>query len=251
MNYKSHISLKSITMNYPIYGDTSKNWRRFSKNLSTAGHIDDDAKIRVVHALQDFSLEINQGDRVALLGGNGAGKTTLLKVISGIYQPTEGILKTKGKITTILGTGFGLDDEASGYQNILLGGIILGYNKREILSKTKDIEEFTELGEFLNLPLRTYSSGMRSRLAFAIATCMKPEILVIDEGLGTGDANFFQKARRRIDNFLKSANILVFASHSNEMLKAFCNKGIVLKNGTHQFYGPLDEAIQFYKENQS
>lgn len=241
------ISLKNICLDYPILGYTPKITRKLL-SLASAGQISSGEKSHYIRSLDGVTLDLRPGDKLAIIGGNGAGKTTLLKVIAGIYQPTKGIRRISGRITSILGTGFGLDDEATGYQNIFLGGIALGFTYKEMKSCVVDIEDFTELGNFLNMPLRTYSSGMRARLAFAIATCMHPDILVIDEGIGTGDASFIDKAQKRLETFLSKASILIIASHSNSLLETFCNKCLLMKNGRNEFFGDLKKGIKLYKD---
>ena len=200
-------------------------------SLASAGIISSNEKYNFVKGLDCINLELKAGDRLGIIGGNGAGKTTLLKTIAGIYSPTGGERKVNGHITTLISTGFGMDDEATGYQNIILGGLALGFSKEEMLDRYSDIEAFTELGNFLNMPLKTFSAGMRLRLAFAIATCIEPEILLIDEGIGAGDAEFYEKAKNRVHHFVKKAAILVIASHSDDLIKQFCNKAIYMAHG--------------------
>lgn len=245
----AEIILKDLSLSYPVYGHQARSLRGHLLSLANAGKIKAGDKTIQVESLSHLNLHLKPGDRLALIGGNGAGKTTLLKTISGIYTPTKGEKIVIGKMTSILGSGFGLDEEASGYQNILLGGVILGFSLKEMRAKFEDIENFTELGDYLNMPLRTYSAGMRVRLAFAIATCVRPDILVIDEGIGVGDAAFFEKMHSRLDEFLSPDSILIMASHVESLLRDFCNKCLYLKNGEAVFFGPIETGLKKYTDD--
>ncbi len=241
------ITLKNLNLNYPIMGGTYS--RLFAKqvlSLVSAGTIKSNNNVRYVSALTDINLSLVEGDKLAIIGGNGAGKTTLLKVISGIYTPTSGVRDIDGIVTPILGSGFGLDDESDGYENIIMGGIALGHSRKEMISRINDIAEFTELGEFLNLPFRTYSAGMKARLAFAITTSMDPDILAIDEGIGAGDESFLNKAQQRIESLYSKARIMILATHDAGLLKQLCNKAIVMKNGQIVYQGDVQSALDFY-----
>jgi ABC-2 type transport system ATP-binding protein/lipopolysaccharide transport system ATP-binding protein len=244
------VELKDVSLDYPVYDYSSLSLQKTIVSLASAGSIskpkDGVIKVRSVNKL---SLELKAGDKLAIIGGNGAGKTSLLKLIAGIYEPSTGHRKVSGKITTILGTGFGFDEEATGYQNIMLGGIALGYSLNEMKECIVDIAEFSELGEFLNMPLRTYSAGMRARLAFGIATCKRPDIVIIDEGIGAGDAHFIEKANQRLERFLNDASIMIMASHSNGLLEKFCNKCLYMKNGKALFLGDLKKGIAMYNKD--
>lgn len=243
------IVLQNVVLDYPIYNLSPRFLSKKILSLATAGVISSAQSYKYVRSLDDINLSLKSGDRLAIIGGNGAGKTTLLKVLAGIYHPSSGQRTVSGSITTILGTGFGLDEDSTGYENIVLGGIALGQTAKTMKSKIPEIEAFTELGEFLSLPLRTYSAGMRARLAFAIATSVYPDILIIDEGLGAGDQAFFNKANQRLEEFSLNAKILIIASHDNSLLRKFCNKGVVLHHGKLLFHGTLEESLQYYAEN--
>lgn len=203
-----------------------------------------------VEALRDVSFAVRAGERVALIGRNGAGKTTLLKIIAGIYTPTCGRISTTGKVAALIDPSLGTEGDATGYENIFLAGMNMGFSRAEIKHRLPEIEEFTELGNFLNLPLRTYSMGMRSRLSFAIATSIEPEILVVDEMIGTGDSAFFEKASKRIATLMDRSAILIFASHSKESVRKFCNKAILLDRGNMKAFGPVDEVIAQYEDSE-
>lgn len=244
------IELKNVVLSYPVYDYSMLSLQRTLVSLASAGSISKPHN-GVVHikAVDGLSLSLKHGDRLAIVGGNGAGKTSLLKMIAGIYEPSHGKCTVEGKITTILGTGFGLDEEATGYQNIVLGGIALGYSKKDMEDCIDDVAEFSELGEFLNMPLRTYSAGMRARLAFGIATCKRPDIVIIDEGIGAGDSSFYEKANKRLERFLGNASILIIASHSDDILKRFCNKCLCLSHGKQEFLGSLEDGLKYYKDS--
>lgn len=247
------IDLDNITLEYPVYNYSSLSLKSaLISTLRSTGAISGMGSSHVkVRSVDNVSLRVRSNDRVAIIGGNGAGKTSLLKVISGIYEPSAGERRVSGRVTTLLGTGFGLDDEATGYQNIVLGGIALGYTREEMVESFDEIASFTQLGDFLNMPLRTYSAGMRAQLAFAIATCREPEILLIDEGIGAGDAAFYKKANARVEQFVASSSILVMASHSEELLGRFCNKCLYMQSGKPLFYGDYQEGIEMYRRDYS
>lgn len=243
------IELKNITLDYPVYDYRALSLRFALTSLVSAGTISAPEKgVAHVRAVEGISFNLQQGDRLALIGGNGAGKTSLLKTIAGIYEPSYGAVNIQGCVTTILGTGFGLDDEATGYHNIILGGIAMGYRLSQMEAAIENIANFTELGKFLGMPMRTYSAGMRARLAFAIATCHQPDILLIDEGIGAGDASFYNKAKARLDTFLEDASILVLASHAEDLLERFCNKCLLLNHGKQIFFGELGEGLARYAQ---
>jgi ABC-type polysaccharide/polyol phosphate transport system ATPase subunit len=200
-------------------------------------------------ALGGITATFKAGDRVALIGKNGSGKSTLLRVLSGIYQPTAGSLEIHGTISSLLDIGVGLHPDATGYENIILMGVLHGKTRSEMRGKFEEIETFTELKDFLKLPVSTYSSGMRLRLAFGIATCMESDILMIDEVIGVGDHTFIEKAQTRMKHLMNKSQILVLASHATSILKQFCNKAMVLDKGKCTFFGELEQGIQFYEAN--
>lgn len=186
---------------------------------------------RFVAALDGVSFELKSGDRLGLVGANGAGKTTLLKVLYGIYQPTGGRLDITGRVDALFNINLGFRSEATGRRNILLRGLINGWSKEKIAALTDEIIEFSELGEFIDMPFKSYSQGMATRLAFSIATAMDPEILLIDEWIGAGDASFQEKAKKRMDELAERAGIIVLASHNAELLKKTCNRTLELEKG--------------------
>ena len=199
-----------------------------------------------MEALRDVSLQFTPGDRVALVGSNGAGKTTLLRVMAGIYEPVTGRVRTTGRISPMFDIGLGIDAELSGYDNIRLRGRILGLTSQEIEEKLPDIVAFTELGDYLDLPVRTYSSGMMTRLTFAVATSFSPEILLMDEWIVAGDNAFMAKAEDRIGSFVAKASILVLASHSTEICRRWCNKAVWMDQGQVKGIGTVEDILNAY-----
>lgn len=198
-------------------------------------------------ALNGINLKIGKGDRVGLLGQNGAGKSTLLRVMAKIYAPTSGVMQINGEISNLFDVNLGLNVEATGYENILNLGIMRGWSKKAAYSVVEDIESFTELGEFLKKPVCTYSTGMQMKLVFAVATALPPEIVLIDEIIGAGDARFMKKATLRIENMVDKSDILVLTSHSNEIIQRFCNKVAILEQGKVVFFGGVEEGIEAYQ----
>ncbi|MGW5723169.1 ABC transporter ATP-binding protein [Amycolatopsis sp. NPDC003865] len=205
-----------------------------------------DAKTRSMKK-QDITLSLEEGDRVGLVGHNGAGKSTLLRLLSGIYEPTRGSSRVVGRIAPVFDLGVGLDPEVSGRENILIRGLFLGMNRRQMEKRIDDIAEFTELGDYLHLPLRTYSAGMRVRLALGVVTTIDPEILILDEGLGAIDAGFLAKARSRLVDLARRSGVLVFASHSDELLAELCTTALWMDEGRIRMSGSLREVIDTYK----
>ncbi len=199
-------------------------------------------------ALSNINLDIKNGTRLALIGRNGSGKSSLLKVLAQIYKPTIGKISTQGNISTLFNINIGLSEESTGYENIILMAIMRGYKKNEMTSLIKDVENFTELGKFLHYPVRTYSAGMRVKLSFAISTAVSTDIMLIDEIIGVGDNHFIHKAKNRIKNTLQKSDIIVLASHSNDILQEFCNVGLILDKGRVLFYGDIKDAIYKYKK---
>ncbi len=226
-----HINLKSIWVRFPIYDAKQRSFKRTMISAATGGKISTTNKITFIEALQDISLHIQEGERVALIGHNGSGKTTLLRVIAGVYTPVSGQVDIKGKITSLLDSRLGMDYDSTGFENIRLRGMLLGLSPKHLTNFIDQIIEFSELGDFLNMPVRTYSSGMVLRLAFSISTCIEPEILLMDEWLNVGDDAFKKKAEGRLDSFVKKAGILVFANHEQEIVDQLATRQIFLEHG--------------------
>jgi homopolymeric O-antigen transport system ATP-binding protein len=204
-----------------------------------------------VRALENVSLKLGHGDRLGILGHNGSGKSTLLRVLAGVYVPTSGRVSIEGRVSPLFNTSPGLDADDTGYENILTCGLFLGMSREEITAKTSEIAAFTELGDYLNLPVRTYSAGMLTRLGFAIATAIDPEILLLDEGLGAGDARFAEHAKGRVDSLVERSSILVLASHSEELIRSMCNRVLLLEAGRVATVGSVDDVIATYRRRSS
>lgn len=207
---------------------------------------DDRNPIREIHALRDVSLRLRAGDRLGIIGGNGAGKSTLLKLLAGIYEPTRGVRRVVGRISSLFELSLGFEMEASGRQNILYRGYLQGETPRSMRKKLDEIAEFSELGEFLDTPVRYYSAGMLVRLAFSIATAIEPEILLVDEVLSAGDLAFQEKARKRMREMMSKAQVLVVVSHDLDSLRRICDRGIWLDHGQVRAEGPMDHVIAAY-----
>jgi ABC-2 type transport system ATP-binding protein/lipopolysaccharide transport system ATP-binding protein len=246
------IRLNQVSVSFPIYDAKSRSIKKRVLAAAGRGRIgtSEDNHV-VIRALDGISVKIEHGDRVGLIGRNGAGKTTLLRVMAGIYEPPSGSVEIEGRVAPLFDIGMGMDPESSGYENILLRGLYLGLRKAEIRAKVDEIADFTELGEFLEMPLRTYSAGMFARLAFAISTSIDPEILLLDEGIGAGDDVFLEKAKRRLDALINRARILVLASHSDELVRKLCNQAILMENGRVVTSGPTDEMLERYHQKAS
>jgi ABC-type polysaccharide/polyol phosphate transport system ATPase subunit len=244
----SEIILNNVTLNYPIYGTNTRSFKQALVNIATGGCLTKDNNKIEVRALDKISFQLNKGDKLGLIGHNGAGKSSLLRILAGIYEPQEGKLQVKGKVSSILDLSIGMQLESNGYENIRVRGIIMGFSKEEIKSTTKDIEEFTELGDFMSIPIKTYSSGMLMRLAFGMSTSFTPDILLIDEVIGAGDANFINKAKKRMEDFIEKSNILLLSSHSSDIIEQFCNKVLWLEHGKIKEFGEAREVIKNYHD---
>lgn len=203
-----------------------------------------------VEALKDISLDLTDGDRLGLVGHNGAGKTTFLRVVSGVYPPQIGSVTVEGRVSSFTDITLGMDPEATGWQNIIFRCVFLGLTFAEANALAPSIGEFSELGEYLDLPVRTYSTGMFVRLAFAISTAVRPEILVMDEMIGAGDQGFIAKAQKRITELLSQARILILASHSVSIIEKFCTKVLWLEKGRIERFGPTAEVLKAYTNSE-
>lgn len=234
-------------VDFPIFDAKSRSLKKAV--LSTAGGaIGKNANNTVVvEALKDINLHLRDGDRVGLVGHNGAGKSTLLRLLSGIYEPTRGSADVRGRVAPVFDLGVGMDPEVTGYENIIIRGLFLGQSRKQMKSKIDEIAEFSELGEYLSMPLRTYSSGMRVRLALGVVTSIEPEILLLDEGIGAVDAAFMAKARVRLQQLVERAGILVFASHSNDFLAQLCTTALWIDHGQIRKTGLVDNVVEAYE----
>jgi ABC-type polysaccharide/polyol phosphate transport system ATPase subunit len=244
------VSLRNVHLDLPIYDISAQSLKRRVMRLGRRNSIaEDNAGVIVVKAISDLSLELRSGDRLGLIGHNGAGKSTLLRVMAGIYPPTGGEVLVQGVTVPLLDISLGMDELSTGRQNIRLRGLLLGMSSAEIKRKTDDIAEFTELGDYLDLPLRTYSNGMRLRLAFAISTAVETDILLLDEVLGVGDAAFQEKAELRLRSLHERAEIVVLAIHSSETILKTCNKALWMERGRARMFGEAREVVQAYERD--
>ena len=246
------LRLDRISVSFPIYSRPNRSIRRRVVAATTGGRIGSDKHHAVVvKALEDVSLDLTHGDRVGLVGRNGAGKSTLLRVMAGIYEPTAGAVFRVGRVAPLFDPNLGFDRENTGYENIFNRGLYLGLRPDVIRAKIDEIAEFTELGDYLGMAIHTYSAGMRARLAFAVSAAIEPEILLLDEGFGAGDATFMKKAHARMKELVERSGILVLASHSEGLLRSMCTKGLLLDRGKVMGFGPLDEILQRYDIEES
>jgi len=246
------IEIDHVSVQFPIYNADTRSLKTALMHMTTGGRIGRDAGNRVcVEALTDVTLTFEHGDRVALIGHNGAGKTTLLRVLAGIYEPVRGDVYREGRAVPLFDIALGMNPEATGFENIRLRGRFLGLESKEIRSRMHEIAEFTELGDYLAMPVRTYSTGMMLRLAFAICTSIEPEIMLMDEWIGVGDAGFLVKASQRLNDFIGRAGILVLASHSTALLEANCNKGVLMHAGKVEAFGPISDVLRTYERHSS
>ncbi len=240
------IATQNASVDFPIFDAKSRSLKKTVLGV-VGGNIESGSKIPVIQALRDVTVDLEEGARVGLVGHNGAGKSTLLRLLAGIYEPTTGTAVVRGKVAPVFDLGVGMDPEISGYENILIRGLFLGMTRKQMEKRVDDIAEFTELGDFLSMPLRTYSTGMRVRLALGVVTSIDPEILLLDEGIGAVDAAFLEKARDRLSDLVARAGLLVFASHSDEFLRELCTSAIWMEHGRVKQQGSLKEIITAYK----
>lgn len=228
----AHIKADRVCIDFPIYNSSGRSMKNAVLRATTGGRIArDSSKHTYIRSLDELSFEIKEGERVGLVGHNGSGKTTLLRALSGVYAPTSGRLCVEGRVASLLDITLGMDPDATGYENILMRGIVMGMGPKKMLSMVDEIAEFTDLGEYINMPLRSYSSGMQMRLAFAVSTCVEAEILLMDEWISVGDSAFQDKAAERLNDLIKTTPILVIATHSPDLVNKVCNRKIDLEHG--------------------
>ncbi|MHA6779546.1 galactan export ABC transporter ATP-binding subunit Wzt/RfbE [Pseudonocardia saturnea] len=240
------IDIQDASVDFPIFDAKTRSLKKAVLGRA-GGRIGTDSKVPIIEALRDITVSLRKGDRVALVGHNGAGKSTLLRLMSGIYEPTRGRARIIGRVAPVFDLAVGMDPEISGLENILIRGLFLGMTRKEMDARVDDIAEFTELGDYLDMPLRTYSTGMRVRLALGVVTSVDPEILLLDEGIGAVDAEFLAKARDRLKELVERSGMLVFASHSDEFLADLCSTAIWMDHGTIKEQGPLRDVLHHYK----
>lgn len=242
----SYIKAKDLVVEFPLFNNTHRSIKNVVLNATTGGRLaKHSGKVMGIRALDTLSFEIKEGDRVGLMGHNGSGKTTLLRVLAGAYEPTQGSLYLEGRVASLLDISLGMDHDATGFENIFLRGIMMGLTPAEIKKIANEVATFTELGEYLNMPFRTYSSGMQLRLAFAVSTSVHADIIVMDEWLSVGDVAFVTKASERLQKMVDGASILVIASHDLGLINKICNRAFRLKHGCLvEEFSPVAPAIE-------
>ena len=243
----AYIKLDNVSVEIPIFNSQGRSLKKKLIGMATGGKIGLTEKGKtVVKSLSDISLEIKPNERLGLLGHNGAGKSTLLRVLGKVYEPTRGRAIIEGSIGSLISISLGIDSEATGVENIFLRAALLGISKEQVIKDLDSIIEFSELGEFINMPVRTYSTGMHMRLAFAVSTMIRPDILLMDEWLSVGDKSFQSKAESRLNNLIGNSSILVLASHSRSLIERCCTKVAWLEHGQIKKIGSPKEICAEY-----
>lgn len=241
------IQLDRVSVDLPVY---SANSRSLKAKLLPSSRLAAGPRHQIlVHALREISCEFQAGDHVALVGRNGAGKSTLLSVLAGIYEPAYGRVRIEGRVAALLDLSLGMEEDATGHENITTRGRLLGMSSAEIAARMAEIIDFAGLGEHIDLPLRTYSSGMRVRLAFSVSTCVAPDILLLDEVIGVGDAEFAKRSAERMRQLIQRSQILVVASHNTQLLAQLCTKAIWLEGGRVREIGPAPAVMAAYQKS--
>jgi ABC-type polysaccharide/polyol phosphate transport system ATPase subunit len=244
----ARIALQNVVAEFPVYG-TQPSLRNALFGRVVGGVLrrqSDHGKRVVVRALENVTLTVNHGDQLGIIGHNGAGKSTMLRIFAGIYEPTAGTISIEGRVSPLFSTSPGLDLDDTGYENIVTCGLLLGMSRDEIEKKLPEIEAFSELSDYLALPARTYSTGMLVRLGFAIATAIDPEILLLDEELGAGDARFAEHAAKRVEGLIERSSIVVLASQSIDLIRRICSRAILLDHGRVIADGPTEEVLEIH-----
>lgn len=242
----AHIIFEHVNIDFPIYNAKNRSLKNKVLQAATGGKVSFGSEGTVIRSLEDVSFQIKEGEKVGLIGHNGAGKSTLLRALSNVYAPTSGRVEIVGEIGSLVDIGLGIDGEATGRENIYIRGALLGLKRKEIEEHFDEIVEFSELGPFVDMPVRTYSSGMHLRLAFAVATIIRPEILLMDEWLSVGDAAFNAKAEARLNQLVKSSRILVIASHSRDLIEKTCNRVLWFEHGRIKMDSTPQEVCHEY-----
>jgi ABC-2 type transport system ATP-binding protein len=247
----AEFALENVGVEFALYETSARSLKKVAFRTAVGGLIgqSDKSSHTIVTALSDITLSLRDGDRVGVIGPNGSGKTTLLRVLAGIYHPTSGRFARTGNCVPLLDLGRGTEDDATGRENILLRGLFMGLTRDQIQEQTSQIAEFSGLGDFLGLPLRTYSAGMVLRLLFSIATSIHPDILLMDEWIAAGDAEFRDRANQRLNDMVGRSKILVLASHNFDLLRGMCNKGLLLQGGKLARIGGIEEILAYYNEH--
>ncbi len=245
-----HVSLADVSVELAVYNSRGRALKSALLSRAVGGRLDNttDPGVVVVAALRGITLNVADGERVGVIGGNGSGKTTLLRVLSGVYAPTSGVATIDGHASSLIDLTMGMDPEATGYENIVMRGIMLGLSRKEANGLIDDVAAFSQLGEYLALPIRTYSSGMLLRLAFAVCTSVNSEILIFDEIIGVGDAAFAERAQKRLDSLIERSNIMFLATHDNTMIERFCNRVLWIQEGRIRLDGRPTDVLAAYAE---
>lgn len=237
------VNVQHVSMDFSLDMNRTTNLKEWVVNKLSGKH-----RVNHFHALSDVSFQVYKGEVLGLIGRNGAGKSTILKVISGIYKPSSGKAETQGNVVPMLELGCGFDQELTGRENILLNGAILGYSEAFLNSQLDSIIEYSELGDFINVPIKTYSSGMMARLAFSVATVVNPDVLIVDEILAVGDERFQRKSRARMMDLMSGGTTVLFVSHNLAQIREMCNRVVWLENGTVRAYGDTEAICNEYEK---
>lgn len=240
------INFENASLDFPIFDTASRSIKKNIISFATGGQLGQKNGRVIVSALKNLNFRIDEGERIGLIGHNGAGKTTLLRMFSKVYYPTSGKVDIDGDIGSLISISLGINPEFTGRENIYIRGALLGLRKKEINKKIDEMIDFTDLGDFIDMPVRTYSSGMQMRLGFSVSTIFTPEILLMDEWLSVGDENFKHKAEKRLAEIISSTKILILASHSYELLKNNCNRILWLEHGCLKMDGKPDDVLPKY-----
>jgi len=243
----AYIKFNNASIDIPVFNANSRSLKNKIIQVASIGKLGNDPSGHIiVKILKNLNFELKKGDKLGIIGPNGAGKSTLLRAITGVYPPTKGKVITQGNVASLIDISLGIDHEATGRENIFLRGALLGIMKEKMKEMIDEIIEFSDLNEFIDMPVRTYSSGMHLRLAFSVSTVIKPEILIMDEWLSVGDENFKNKADARLAKLVNSTDILIIASHSSELIKKNCNRVIWLENGEIKMDGNPNKICSLY-----
>jgi ABC-2 type transport system ATP-binding protein/lipopolysaccharide transport system ATP-binding protein len=244
------VTATDISIDIPIYDVASTSLRNVLIGRAVGGRFGKVGGTVVINALKNVTFDAREGDRIGLVGRNGSGKTTLLRVLADIYPPTRGSLHVDGRVSPMLDASLGMTADATGLENVRICGVLWGLSPAQIEASLDDVAEFTELGEYLQVPVRAYSAGMLLRLAFAIATLREPDVLLLDEVIAVGDASFYNKAFQRLQRMISKSRIMFVASHVNAKVQELCNKALWLHQGELVAFGPVDEVLKDYTKSQ-
>jgi lipopolysaccharide transport system ATP-binding protein len=246
MSFDASIDARDVSVLFPLYHGNSRSLKKLLVAAASGRLAQDQHQRVVVRALSDISFSLKSGERLGLIGANGAGKTTLLRVLAGIYEPVTGHVRLHGTMNALLDPAMGMNVELTGRENIMLRGLYNGFSRPMLARLEEDVIDFSELSDFIDLPMRIYSAGMAVRLGFALATAIRPRILLMDEWLLAGDSSFMEKAKRRVEDMVRAADILVLSSHSGEIMRAWCTRVMWLDKGRIRADGPAAEILDQY-----